>query len=69
MQWLNENRVNYGAVEIRAVENGYGLFANEDLKPDQIPLELQHKLMLSLDYSAECSDIKLVYSSIERQLY
>lgn len=58
LKWLDENQVNYGAVEIRPVENGYGLFAKEDLKPNQVPLELPHKLLLSLDYSAECEDIK-----------
>jgi hypothetical protein len=60
---LNDHHVDYSSVEIRPVENGYGLFAKKDLQPNDIPLELPHKLMLSLDYSAECQDIRKMYES------
>lgn len=63
LAWLNEYQVDFNSVEIKPVENGYGLFAKKDLESNDIPLELPSKIMLSLDYSAECDDIKKMYES------
>lgn len=63
LSWLDANQVDHGAVEIRSAENGYGLFATKDLEPNSIPIQLPHELILSLDISSECSDIKLVFKS------
>lgn len=61
LKWLDANQVDHEAVEIRPVENGYGLFAKKDLDPNSVPIQLPHKLMLSLDYASECPDIKFVF--------
>jgi hypothetical protein len=58
LEWLETHGVDYNSVEIKSVEYGYGLFAKEDLEPDQIPLQLPHTAILSLDYGVECPDIK-----------
>ncbi|KAI6191402.1 Protein-histidine N-methyltransferase [Aphelenchoides bicaudatus] len=63
LKWLDANQVDHGAVEIRPVENGYGLYATKDLEPNSIPIQLPHKLMLSLDYSSQCADIKKMHES------
>lgn len=60
LHWLDANQVDHEAVEIRPVENGFGLFSTKDLEPNSIPIQLPHKLMLSLDFAPECADIKYV---------
>lgn len=65
LKQLDSHGVDYSAVETRSVEGGYGLFASKDLESNTIPLELPHKLLLSLDYSKECPDIKYILKDIQ----
>ncbi|KAI6243783.1 Protein-histidine N-methyltransferase [Aphelenchoides fujianensis] len=63
VEWLKAEGVDCSKVDVRPVEFGYGLFAQSELKAESVPLEIPHRLMLSLDYGAECDDIRKMHAS------
>ncbi|KAI6226990.1 Protein-histidine N-methyltransferase [Aphelenchoides besseyi] len=63
LKWLEEEGVQVGGVAVQPTEYGYGLFAKQEIEVDDVILEIPRKVILSVDYAAECSEIRRMHAN------